>query len=82
MTHVLNAAHGTDNATYSGCYVNMHPCFYRSAGLALLRVQAEDAEECNIGAHFGEAAQFIDDALRLGGERRRTLAAERAFVVG
>jgi len=68
VTHVLNAAQGVDNATYWGCYCNMHPAFYSAAGLQILTVPAADAQEVNISVHFAAAAEFIEHALRQNGK--------------
>ncbi|XP_037093461.1 dual specificity protein phosphatase 3-like isoform X1 [Pollicipes pollicipes] len=68
VTHVLNAAHGRDNATYAGCYVRTRASFYSAAGMIFLGVPAVDTRECNICVHFEEAADFIAAALEQNGK--------------
>lgn len=64
ITHVLNAAHGPRR-------IDTGPRFYSGAGVEYLGVEALDSKDFDLTPFFGEAARFIDAALRQQGSNCR-----------
>ena len=63
MTHVLNTAEGTRQGT-----VDTNQDFYRPFGIKYKGLKLLDVAQTNIAMYFQEVAEFIDDALKSGGE--------------
>ena len=66
MTHVLNTAEGSR----AGC-VDTHAAFYKPFGIAYKGLKLLDVAQTNISMYFNEVAEFIDEALKGGGERKK-----------
>lgn len=64
ITHVLNAAEGLDEYQ-----VNTNSNFYKDVNIKYLGVPGHDRPSWNISVYFEEAAQFIDSAIKSGGNR-------------
>lgn len=69
ITHILNAAHGTNNQAYGG-YVGTNPTYYaKLRNVKFFGVPAMDMPSFYIRPYLRQAADFIDKALKEGGER-------------
>lgn len=67
ITHILNAAHGTNNQAYGG-YVGTNPTYYaKLRNVKFLGVPAMDMPSFYIRPYLRQAADFIDKALKEGG---------------
>ncbi|KAJ0060082.1 hypothetical protein NL108_002891, partial [Boleophthalmus pectinirostris] len=60
VTHIVNAAHGTQR-------IDTGPGYYGDTGVAYLGVEADDSKDCDISIFFCETAEFIDSALTQNG---------------
>lgn len=65
VTHVLNAAQGTER-DYG--FVNTNAGFYRHSGIHFLGIPALDMMSFHLEPYFEEAANFIHDALTNNGK--------------
>ncbi|XP_063241512.1 dual specificity protein phosphatase 3 [Bacillus rossius redtenbacheri] len=63
VTHVLNTAEGNRFGM-----VNTSRDYYRGTNIKYLGIHLMDLPMTNIGAHFAETAEFIDEAIRNGGK--------------
>lgn len=63
ITHVLNAAQGKTGST-----VDTNAEYYQDVGINFLGFPLLDSPNVNISHYLREAADFIDEALRAGGE--------------
>ncbi|BFZ03904.1 hypothetical protein BsWGS_06943 [Bradybaena similaris] len=63
VTHVLNAAQGTDIF-----HVNTDHATYKRANIHFLGIEATDFVNCDLSKHFVPAADFIEAALQAGGK--------------
>ncbi|XP_064601172.1 dual specificity protein phosphatase 3-like [Liolophura sinensis] len=63
VTHVLNAAHGPQEFQ-----VNTDPATYTKARIKFLGVDAMDFQNFQLAPFFEEAAEFISDAVKSGGQ--------------
>ncbi|KAG0692623.1 Dual specificity protein phosphatase 13 isoform A [Chionoecetes opilio] len=67
ITHVLNAAQGTNNHAYSG-YVGTNPTYYgKLRNVKFMGIPAMDMPSFYIRPYLRQAADFIDKALKEGG---------------
>lgn len=64
VTHVLNTAEGKKFGM-----VNTNRDFYSGTGIKYMGFPLMDSPVTNIAAHFEEAADFIEHAVKSGGER-------------
>nr|CAD7398057.1 unnamed protein product [Timema cristinae] len=62
VTHVLNTAEGNRFGM-----VNTNEGYYRDSGIKYMGVHLLDLPMTNIGAHFNETADFIEEAVKSGG---------------
>ncbi|XP_064476397.1 dual specificity protein phosphatase 3-like [Ornithodoros turicata] len=65
ITHVLNAAMGSDR---SYCLINTNPAFYKPSGIKFHGVEALDLMSFRLDPYFEECADFIADGLASGGK--------------
>ena len=63
VTHVLNTAQGTTQY-----HVNTDADYYKKQGIKFLGISALDEETYKLNEHWEETADFIDTALKNGGE--------------
>lgn len=67
ITHILNAAQGTNNHAYSG-YVGTNPTYYgKLRNVKFMGIPAMDMPSFYIRPYLRQAADFIDKALKEGG---------------
>ncbi|XP_045113202.1 uncharacterized protein LOC123505656 [Portunus trituberculatus] len=67
ITHILNAAQGTNNHAYSG-YVGTNPSYYaKLRNIKFMGIPAMDMPSFYIRPYLRQAADFIDKALKEGG---------------
>lgn len=66
VTHVLNAAHGKNDAFYGG-FVNTSFSNYDAAGIKFMGIPALDTPSFYLRSYFKQAADFIDECLRSKG---------------
>lgn len=65
VTHVLNAAWGKDR---SFGLINTSNNFYKASGIQFHGIEAIDVPSFSLKRFFGEAADFMEEALRSGGK--------------
>ncbi|CAL4127387.1 unnamed protein product [Meganyctiphanes norvegica] len=67
VTHVLNAAQGHNSDVYGG-YVNTNMSYYRRHNIGFLGIPAMDMPAFYMKPYFEEAAEFINNALKMNGK--------------